>query len=125
MNLIIAGEKVFYDGEIFKLQRGFKLLFNPVRNHIPIYIASIAACFVHPLAACAGYAVVAAVFAEYAGAVEGLGIYMQVAKNSFRTDLVLAAVVVTAVLTLVLYALTYLVERVCIPWERAGVVSGA
>ena len=71
------------------------------------------------------YAVVAAVFAEYAGATEGLGIYMQVAKNSFRTDLLLAAVVVTAVLTLVLYALTYLVERVCIPWERAGVVSGA
>ena len=42
INLIVAGEKVFYDGEIFKLQRGFKLLFNPVRNHIPIYIASIA-----------------------------------------------------------------------------------
>ncbi len=42
INLIMAGEKVFYDGEIFKLQRGFKLLFNPVRNHIPIFIASIA-----------------------------------------------------------------------------------
>jgi alkanesulfonate monooxygenase SsuD/methylene tetrahydromethanopterin reductase-like flavin-dependent oxidoreductase (luciferase family) len=42
INLIVSGEKVFYDGEIFKLQRGFKLLFNPVRNHIPIYVASIA-----------------------------------------------------------------------------------
>ncbi|MBI2765397.1 MAG: LLM class flavin-dependent oxidoreductase [Chloroflexi bacterium] len=42
INLIVGGEKVFYEGEIFKLQRGFKLLFNPVRNHIPIYIASIA-----------------------------------------------------------------------------------
>ncbi len=42
INLIISGEKVFYDGEIFKLQRGFKLLFDPVRKHIPIYIASIA-----------------------------------------------------------------------------------
>ncbi len=41
INLIVAGEKVFYDGEIFKLQRGFKLLFNPVRNHIPILIAGI------------------------------------------------------------------------------------
>jgi alkanesulfonate monooxygenase SsuD/methylene tetrahydromethanopterin reductase-like flavin-dependent oxidoreductase (luciferase family) len=40
--MIISGEKVFYEGEIFKLQRGFKLLFNPVRNHIPIYVASIA-----------------------------------------------------------------------------------
>lgn len=42
INQIIAGEKVFHESEIFKLQRGFTLLFNPVRNHIPIYIASIA-----------------------------------------------------------------------------------
>ncbi|MBI5949638.1 MAG: LLM class flavin-dependent oxidoreductase [Chloroflexi bacterium] len=41
INLIVSGEKVFYEGEIFKLQRGFKLLFEPVRKHIPIYIASI------------------------------------------------------------------------------------
>lgn len=41
INLIVSGEKVFYDGEIFKLQRGFKLLFEPVRKHIPIYIAAI------------------------------------------------------------------------------------
>ena len=39
--MIVSGEKVFYDGEIFKLQRGFKLLFEPVRKHIPIYVASI------------------------------------------------------------------------------------
>ena len=41
INLIMSGEKVFYEGEIFQLERGFKLLFEPVRNHIPIYIASI------------------------------------------------------------------------------------
>ncbi|OAI39653.1 hypothetical protein AYO38_07310 [bacterium SCGC AG-212-C10] len=41
INMIMKGEKVFYDGKIFKLERGFKLLFNPVRDHIPIYIASI------------------------------------------------------------------------------------
>ena len=41
INLIVSGEKVFYEGEIFKLQRGFKLLFDPVRKHIPIHIASI------------------------------------------------------------------------------------
>jgi len=64
------------------------------------------------------YAVVAAIFAEYAGASAGLGIYMQLAKNSFRTDLVLAAVGVSAVLTLSLFAFTYLVERLTIPWAR-------
>lgn len=41
INTIMTGEKVFYDGEIFKLQRGFRLLFDPVRKHIPIYVASI------------------------------------------------------------------------------------
>lgn len=69
------------------------------------------------------YAVVGAIFAEYAGSEKGLGIYMQAAKNSFRTDLVLAAVLVSAVLTLVLFALTFLIERLTIPWaalERRG-----
>ena len=70
------------------------------------------------------YAVVAAIFAEYAGASEGLGIYMQNAKNSFRTDLVLAAVLVSALLTLALFALTYAVERVAIPWYRLSRQGG-
>jgi NitT/TauT family transport system permease protein len=70
------------------------------------------------------YAVVAAIFAEYAGATEGLGIYMQNAKNSFRIDLVLAAVLVSALLTLALFALTFAVERVAIPWYRLSRRSG-
>ena len=41
INMIMSGEKVFYEGEVFKLQRGFKLLFDPVRKHIPIFVASI------------------------------------------------------------------------------------
>lgn len=63
------------------------------------------------------YAVVAAIFAEYAGAEQGLGIYMQGAKASFRTDLVLAAVFVTSALTLTLYGLTFLLQRLVIPWH--------
>ena len=58
------------------------------------------------------YAVVAAIFAEYAGAELGLGIYMQSAKNSFRTDLVLAAVIICALLTLALYALTFALQLI-------------
>jgi ABC-type nitrate/sulfonate/bicarbonate transport system permease component len=64
------------------------------------------------------YAVVGAVFAEYVGASAGLGIFMNVQKNSFRTDLVLAAVVVTAALSVALFALTYVVERLVVPWNR-------
>ena len=66
------------------------------------------------------YAVVGAIFAEYAGAASGLGIYILNAKNNFRPDLVLAAVVVSAVLTLCLFGLTLLIERLLMPWQPSG-----
>jgi ABC-type nitrate/sulfonate/bicarbonate transport system permease component len=64
------------------------------------------------------YAVTGAIFAEYVGATAGLGIFMSLQKNSFRTDLVLAAVLVTALLSVALFLLTYAVERVVVPWHR-------
>lgn len=66
------------------------------------------------------YAVVAAIFAEYAGAARGLGIYILNAKNNFRPDLVLAAVLVSAALTLLLFGATVLVQRAAMPWARPG-----
>jgi ABC-type nitrate/sulfonate/bicarbonate transport system permease component len=65
------------------------------------------------------YAVVGAIFAEYAGAAKGLGIYILSAKNNFRPDLVLAAVMVSSALTLTLFSLSVLVERLAMPWTRA------
>ncbi|WP_108462184.1 ABC transporter permease [Devosia naphthalenivorans] len=64
------------------------------------------------------YAVVGAIFAEYAGAVRGLGIYILNAKNNFRPDLVLSAVFVSATLTLCLFGATVLVQRAAMPWAR-------
>lgn len=58
----------------------------------------------------ATYAIVAAIFAEYAGARRGIGIFILSAKNNFRADLVLAAVVVSAVLTLALLGAVRLIE---------------
>ena len=46
---------------------------------------------------------IAAVIAEYVGATEGLGIWMQLSQRSFRTDLVFAAIVLTAALSIALY----------------------
>ena len=57
---------------------------------------------------------IGAIFAEYVGAKEGLGIYMSVQKNAFRTDLALAAVAVTALVSITLYLSTYLIERLVI-----------
>ncbi|EAR51992.1 permease protein of ABC transporter [Oceanicola granulosus HTCC2516] len=59
----------------------------------------------------ATYAIVATIFAEYAGARQGLGIYILTAKNNFRADLVLSAVAVSALLTLTLLALIQGIER--------------
>jgi len=41
INMIMRQEKLVYHGEIFNLERGFKLQVTPVREHIPIYIAAI------------------------------------------------------------------------------------
>ncbi|MDE1991221.1 MAG: ABC transporter permease [Rhizobiaceae bacterium] len=65
------------------------------------------------------YAVVGAIFAEYAGAAKGLGIYILTAKNNFRPDLVLAAVFVSAGLTLLLFAIAVLVGHLAMPWRRS------
>ena len=62
------------------------------------------------------YAVIGAVFGEYVGAREGLGIWMQLSQNAFRTDLVFAAIVVTSALSLVLYWLVGVARRLAIPW---------
>ena len=66
------------------------------------------------------YAVVAAIFAEYVGARAGLGIVILNAKNSFRPDLVLAAVVISSALTLGLFAITALLQRVVLRWRTIG-----
>lgn len=41
VNMVLSGEKLVYEGELFKLTRGFTLRFTPLRRHIPIYIAAI------------------------------------------------------------------------------------
>jgi ABC-type nitrate/sulfonate/bicarbonate transport system permease component len=64
------------------------------------------------------YAVIGAIFGEAVGAVDGLGIWIVLSKNLFRTDLVFAAILVTAALTLVLWLLVGLGERLVIPWHR-------
>ena len=66
------------------------------------------------------YAVVAAIFSEYVGARAGLGIVILNAKNSFRPDLMLAAVVVSSTLTLVLFGVSALLQRVLLRWREAG-----
>jgi ABC-type nitrate/sulfonate/bicarbonate transport system permease component len=64
------------------------------------------------------YSYVSAIVAEFVGAQQGLGVYMTTSKNAFRTDLVFGAVLVTSLLTLALFGLVTLLERLAMPWRR-------
>ncbi len=71
------------------------------------------------------YSVIGAIFGEYVGASAGLGFYMQLKQHSFATAGVLAAIVVTALLSIALFASVAIVERLALPWyylqrRRAG-----
>ena len=67
------------------------------------------------------YSVTGAIFGEYVGAEKGLGIYMQRAANSFATVQVFAAILVTAVLSLPLFGLVSVIERLALPWYHGAV----
>ncbi len=66
------------------------------------------------------YSVTGAVWGEYVGAENGLGIFMQRAQHSYQVALVFAAVIIIAALSIGLFLLTAIVERMLIPWYFAG-----
>lgn len=63
------------------------------------------------------YSVIGAIFGEYVGSTAGLGFYMQLKQHSFATAGVLAAIVVTALLSVALFAAVAVVERLALPWQ--------
>ena len=68
----------------------------------------------------ATYAVLAAIFAEYVGAYQGLGIWMSTSKSSFRTDLVFGAIAISALISVSLFMLIGLIARLVMPWYYAA-----
>lgn len=65
------------------------------------------------------YAVLGAIFGELAGATDGLGIFLELSRLSFRTDLVFGAIFVIAGLSYLLFLAVVLLERRLIPWRFA------
>ncbi len=65
------------------------------------------------------YAYSAAIVAEFVGGMQGLGVYMTQAIHDapVRMDLVLGAVFVIALLTIVIFALVGIIERLAMPWR--------
>lgn len=66
------------------------------------------------------YSVTGAIWGEYAGAWIGLGIALRNAQNSFQTPLVFATIIVIASLSVALFLVTMVIERLVVPWYYAS-----
>ena len=68
----------------------------------------------------ATYSVTGAIVGEFVGAYKGLGIYMETSANSHAIPVVFATIAVTAVLSLVLFGLVNIMERLLLPWYHSS-----
>lgn len=68
----------------------------------------------------AAYAVLAAVIGEWVGASSGLGLFITRAQTAFRTDRVLVAVVVIALISVVMFLAVQLLARLAMPYRAAS-----
>lgn len=73
----------------------------------------------------ATYSVMGAVIAEWLGASSGLGHYMVISSKSFRNDRVFSVVFVIVVISLIMYALIVLLQKLIIRWNSRSVKEGS
>lgn len=105
------------DPDLIRLYRGFGAspwrIFRAVRlpNALPALFSGVRIAIT--------YSVIGAIFSEYVGADQGLGVYLREKQAAFRVDLVIGAIAVTALASVALFLLTLLVERLAIPWFYA------
>ena len=64
----------------------------------------------------AAYSVTGAVIGEWVGSRYGLGLFMIMVQRSFRSDQLLAAIVVITVASLLLFAAIDVLQRILMPW---------
>jgi ABC-type nitrate/sulfonate/bicarbonate transport system permease component len=111
------------DSELVRLFRAFGA--GPLRVFWAVRLPGALPTLFSGVRIAIAYSVIGAIFGEYVGSSAGLGFYMQLKQHSFATAGVLAAIVVTALLSVVLFASVALVERLALPWyylqrQRAG-----
>lgn len=105
------------DPELIRLFRGFGAtrwrIFWDVRlpNALPALFSGVRIAIT--------YSVIGAIFSEYIGADQGLGVYLRQKQAAFRVDLVIGAIAVTALASVALFLLVMLIERLAIPWFYA------
>jgi ABC-type nitrate/sulfonate/bicarbonate transport system permease component len=66
------------------------------------------------------YSVIAAIIGEWVGASKGLGIFMIRSAHSFFTDRVFAAILITSLLSILMFLFVEIIERTSLPWYYAS-----
>jgi ABC-type nitrate/sulfonate/bicarbonate transport system permease component len=102
------------DPELIKLYRAFGA--GPLRIFWSVRLPGALPSLFSGIRIAITYSVIGAIFAEYVGASAGLGLYIELQQHSFATAGVIAGIVVTAVLSVTLFLLTALIERIALPW---------
>lgn len=68
----------------------------------------------------ATYSVMGAVIAEWIGTDRGIGYYMMLQKSAYRTDRVFVAMAIIVLLSLILFAMIALLEKILVRWRGAN-----
>jgi NitT/TauT family transport system permease protein len=66
------------------------------------------------------YSVVAATIGEWVGGTNGLGLYMLRSKNALKTDQVFVGMIVTTAISIGMFAIVAIIERLAIAWKYRG-----
>jgi ABC-type nitrate/sulfonate/bicarbonate transport system permease component len=105
------------DPELIRLYRTFGA--GPLRIFFSVRVPGALPAVFSGIRIAVTYSVIGAIFGEYVGASAGLGFYIEQQQHAFGTNRVIAGILVTALLSLVLFALTSLAERLAVPWYFA------
>ncbi len=102
------------DPELIKLYRAFGA--GPIRLFCSVRLPGALPALFSGIRIAVAYSVIGAVFGEYVGASAGLGFFIDQAQHSFATAAEMAAILVTAAFSIVLFVAVTLLERIALPW---------
>jgi ABC-type nitrate/sulfonate/bicarbonate transport system permease component len=102
------------DPELVKLYRAFGA--GPLRLYWSVRLPGALPALFSGIRIAVSYSVIGAIFGEYVGASAGLGYFIELKQHSFATAAEMAAILVTAALSIMLFLLVALIERLALPW---------
>ncbi len=111
------------DPELLKLYRAFGA--GPIRLFWSVRLPGALPALFSGIRIAITYSVIGAIVGEYVGASAGLGLFIVQKMHSFNTAAMMAAILVTAALSVGLFVAVAVVERLSLPWYYQQGRSGS